>query len=105
MKKCPLLNKKCIESECMFWCHLIGTNPQTGSPLDEFNCAISWLPLLLIENANTVRHTQAAIEDFRNKSSIFQDMFMGAVNQAKQLQEDKKKQLPKADFIDVSDES
>ena len=44
-----------------------GTNPQTGAEIDEWDCSIKWLPMLLIENANQVRQGAAATESFRNE--------------------------------------
>jgi hypothetical protein len=35
--------------------------------VDEWGCAVAWLPLLLIENASQSRQTGAAVESFRNE--------------------------------------
>ena len=51
----------------MFWTHVRGTHPQTGQELDEYDCAIRWLPVLLIENAKETRQGAAAVESFRNQ--------------------------------------
>lgn len=66
-KKCPLLNKKCIQHRCQWFTQLQGTSPQTGQPIDEWGCAIAWLPTLLIEGSKETRQTAAAIESFRNE--------------------------------------
>lgn len=66
-KKCPLVKGKCWEHKCMFYTQLIGSNPNTGQPTNEFGCAISWLPILLIEGAQQTRQAGAAIESFRNE--------------------------------------
>ncbi len=63
---CPLLDKECIQFKCAFWTQLRGKNPQTGSEIDEWACAVAWLPILLIENAKEVRQGAAATESFRN---------------------------------------
>lgn len=63
---CPLLKEECIQFKCVFWTQLRGTHPQTGQEIDEYNCAIAWLPMLLIENAKEVRQGAAATESFRN---------------------------------------
>jgi hypothetical protein len=65
---CPLLDKECIQFKCAFWTQLRGTHPQTGAEVDEYGCAIAWLPLLLIENAKEVRQGAAATESFRNEA-------------------------------------
>lgn len=66
-KFCPLVGGDCKQFECMFWTQLRGKHPQTGEPLDEWDCAVKWLPLLLIEGAQETRQTAAAIESFRNE--------------------------------------
>lgn len=67
-KFCPLIKADCIGHACKFYIHLMGQNPQTGALEDKFDCAISWLPMLLVENASQTRKNSAAIEDFRNKA-------------------------------------
>jgi len=66
-KTCPILNKPCIQHQCQWFIKLLGNNPQTGHPIDEFGCAVAWLPILLIENSQQSRQTGAAVESFRNE--------------------------------------
>ena len=63
---CPLLDKECIQFKCVFWTQLRGMHPQTGQEIDEWSCAIAWLPMLLIENAKEIKQGAAATESFRN---------------------------------------
>lgn len=67
-QNCPLyrrdMSKVC--HKCNWWTHLRGTNPNSGQPVDEWGCAIAWLPMLLVENAQQARQAGAAIETFRN---------------------------------------
>lgn len=44
-----------------------GSNPNTGAEIDEYGCAIAWLPMLLIEGSQQQRQTGAAVESFRNE--------------------------------------
>ena len=44
----------------------IGGEPQTGKEIDEWDCAVKWMPMLLIENSQQQRQTGAAVESFRN---------------------------------------
>jgi hypothetical protein len=69
---CPLIKSKCIEGKCAWWTHLLGTSPQTAQPVDQWGCAVQWLPMLLIENAKEVRQGAAATESFRNEVVKFQ---------------------------------
>ena len=66
-KMCPMLGKKCIEHKCAFFSHLLGNNPQTSKAIDQWDCSIAWIPILLIENAQQSRQAGAAIESFRNE--------------------------------------
>ena len=65
---CPLIGKDCIGLECSWYTQIRGTNPNTGQPVDEWGCAVTWLPFLLIENSQMQRQTGAAVETFRNES-------------------------------------
>jgi len=62
MKRCPLIGKKCIQHDCEFWIHLVGMNPQTGQPTDEFGCTYRWIPILLTENASQIRRSTASAD-------------------------------------------
>jgi|TARA_S200002703_G_scaffold71818_1_gene62262 hypothetical protein len=65
---CPLNNfKPCKKFDCNWFIQVRGTNPQTGKEQDEYGCAISYLPLLMIENSQQTRQTGSAIESFRNE--------------------------------------
>jgi hypothetical protein len=64
---CPLIKDNCKGIECSWFTQVRGTNPQTGQPVDEWGCAIVWMPILLIENSQQQRQTGAAVESFRNE--------------------------------------
>lgn len=67
-KECPYrfgLPKKdrgCIEHRCQFFTNLVGTHPNTGEQVNEWGCAIAWLPVLLVENASKIRQATASID-------------------------------------------
>ncbi len=63
---CPLVNGPCKKFECKWWIQVRGIHPQTGQEVDEWDCTISFLPMLLIENSQQQRQTGAAVENFRN---------------------------------------
>ena len=65
---CPFINKTCRGIDCTLYSQILGTHPQTGVQIDEWDCSINWLPVLLIEAAKEGRHTAAAVESFRNES-------------------------------------
>ena len=65
---CPLDNfNHCRQTDCAWFTQLRGNNPNTGEPIDEWGCAIAWIPVLLIENSQQQRQTGAAVESFRNE--------------------------------------
>jgi hypothetical protein len=70
---CPLLQKACIEHKCAWYTRLAGTNKNTGQQIDDYACAVAWLPVLIIESANEQRQTGAAIESLRNENVKGQD--------------------------------
>lgn len=53
---------------CAWYTKLAGTNPNTGESMDENGCAMSWMPMLMIENSMQQRSTSAAVESFRNET-------------------------------------
>lgn len=69
---CPLGSecetiKDGVKTLCPWYTKLLGKNPQTEQPVDEWACAIAWLPMLMIENSQMQRQTGAAVESFRNE--------------------------------------
>ena len=64
---CPLLKKDCIQTKCAWFTQLRGITPNTGKEIDEWGCAIAWMPVLMIENSQQQRQTGAAVESFRNE--------------------------------------
>lgn len=84
---CPLIKDECIQFKCAFWTHLRGADPQTGQEIDEYDCAIRWLPVLLIEGAKETKQGAAAIESFRNEMVRGQKEYTTVVKQSiEQLQ-------------------
>jgi hypothetical protein len=78
---CPLLNQDCIELRCSWFAQVRGTNPNTGEPVDEWQCVVNLIPALLIENSQQQRSTAAAVESFRNESVSRSDVTNALVHQ------------------------
>lgn len=66
-KFCPLLQKECIGLECNWMTLVRGMNPNTGEQVDDWECAVKWIPTLIIEAAQQSRQAGAAVESFRNE--------------------------------------
>ena len=83
---CPLNNfESCKMFECAWFVQMRGTDPNSGSEVDEHSCAVSWLPMLLVENALHTRHTSSAVESFRNEmvkaNEASQEILKETINQ------------------------
>ncbi len=85
---CPLMNSMCIDGwtdtmvkkgvfgkksgpdpRCRFWIKLSGKHPQEDKMIDEFDCAVAWLPTLLVEQCRLENSTGAAVESLRNRTA------------------------------------
>jgi hypothetical protein len=64
---CPLLDKECIGLQCSWFTKVQGFDTNTGKQVEDYQCAIAWMPMLLIENSGQQRQTGAAVESFRNE--------------------------------------
>jgi len=65
---CPLDGfKPCRELKCAWFIKVAGTNPNTGKDVEDWGCAMAWMPVLMIENSQQQRSTGAAVESFRNE--------------------------------------
>lgn len=70
MKKiiCPLLRKPCVEDQCAWWVTVRGYDTNTGKEVDNKQCVVSTMPMLLIENSAQQRSTASAVESMRNET-------------------------------------
>ena len=64
---CQLIKKDCVGLTCAWYTRVQGYDMNSGNQVDNYECAISWLPMLLIENSGQQRQTGAAVESFRNE--------------------------------------
>ena len=55
----------------------------TGEEVDDWRCAMNWLPMLLIENSGMQRATSVAVESFRNEmvkaNEVNQQVLLAAI--------------------------
>jgi hypothetical protein len=77
---CPLGNecetvkgKKIMR--CAWYTKIVGLDSNTGKEVDDWACAMSWLPMLQVEMSNTNRGQTAALESFRNEAAKGQEEF------------------------------
>lgn len=82
---CPLHNfEPCKQLDCAWFLKIRGSNPNTGEDVDDWGCAIAWMPVLMIENSQQQRQTGAAVESFRNEmvksNEVSQQILISASN-------------------------
>lgn len=78
---CPL-HKKPVSKvchNCEWYTYLRGQSP-TGGDVDEWSCALAFLPLLIVESAQMSRQTAAAVESFRNQMHSDNQAMLDAAN-------------------------
>ena len=52
----------------MWYTKVVGLDANTGKEIDDWSCAITWMPTLQIEMSATNRGQTAALESFRNET-------------------------------------
>ena len=82
---CPLLQKECIGLQCAWITQIRGMDPQTGEDVDEWDCAIKWLPFLMIENTKKNIESGAAVESFRNEMVKANETNINVLSSAAQM--------------------
>ena len=81
---CPFLNKPCLKHGCVMWTHVAGMNPQTGQPMDHWDCTFKIMPLLMVDQVRHLNGVQAATESNRNETVKTGHNIMTAVMLAQQ---------------------
>ena len=76
---CPLIQGDCKKLECVWFTRVAGKDPNTGKQVDEYGCAVAWMPTLLIENAQQSRQAGAAVQSFRNEVSSNGGALLGMI--------------------------
>lgn len=95
MKKCPLLHKDCIQDKCMWWTSMEMRKLPDPQVFIEHNCAISWLPKIMVEGNRLTQGVGQAVESRGNeaikKHDITNQIFAGMAQMA--LDRSEKKEL------------
>ena len=65
---CPLNGfEPCKLWDCSWFIEVKGKHPQTGTDMNEWGCAMAWMPVMMIENSRQQHSTASAVESFRNE--------------------------------------
>lgn len=70
---------------CAWYIKMQGSNPQTNEPIEEWRCAMSWMPILAIENNGTLNATNAVLQSMRNENTKRQDIALEVMSNAKTI--------------------
>ena len=85
---CPLIKEDCIGLQCAWFTKVAGYDTNTGKEVEEWQCAVAWMPLLMVENSGQQRQTGAAVESFRNEMAKAQqashELFATAISTSNQ---------------------
>ena len=68
----------------MWYTKVVGYDSNTGETVDDWSCAISWMPTLQLEMSATNRGQSQAIESFRNETVKGQKEFNKLIKQSQQ---------------------
>jgi hypothetical protein len=78
---CPLNNKICTnginesspkhpitkqKTQCRWWQHLAGKDPQSEKTFDMWDCSIPWIPITTLETSQMARQAGAGIDKLSN---------------------------------------
>ena len=81
---CPIFKSECIGLDCAWFVKVEGYDINSGKRVDEWNCTVALIPMLLIENSGMQRQTGAAVESFRNEmvkaTEASQQLFIAAAS-------------------------
>ena len=88
---CPILKEECVGLKCAWFTKVEGYDINSGKQIDEWNCAMTFIPMLLIENSGMSRQTGAAVESFRNEmvksNDTMHQIFLNAASKAGRIAE------------------
>jgi hypothetical protein len=89
---CPLNGKLCKEGirsdfdsstkPCRWWTHVAGKDPQSEKVIDHYDCAMAWVPVVVLESSQMTRHMTATTQEFRNETNENMKGFAGAMAKA-----------------------
>lgn len=81
---CPIFKSECIGLDCAWFVKVEGYDINSGKRVDEWNCTVALIPMLMIENSGMQRQTGAAVESFRNEmvkaTEVSQQLFIAATS-------------------------
>jgi hypothetical protein len=91
---CPLGStceevKDGVIKRCAWYTKMVGLDPNTGKEVDDWACAMAWMPMLQVEMSKTNRGQTEALESLRNETVKGQAEFNDIVTKRSNLLGDK----------------
>lgn len=53
--------------QCRWWTHLLGKDPQSKKEVDQWDCAVAWLPITTTETAQMANQAGASMDKVANQ--------------------------------------
>ena len=75
---------------CAWYTKIVGKNPQSDEQIEDWACAMAWLPMLQVEMSQTNRGQTHDLESFRNETVKGQATFNSLVEKRNNLLEGNK---------------
>lgn len=75
-------NEKGNKKQCRWWTHVAGKDPQSEKVIDHYDCAMAWVPVVILEASQMTRHMTATTQEFRNETNENMKGFAGAMAKA-----------------------
>jgi hypothetical protein len=99
---CPILSVgqpdmvPCVEHRCRWFQKIEGTNPQTGEPVEPWDCAVPMLFVAVLENAKQQRDTRKAVAEMHQTVKDGNTGLLTGLQRALKLRESTQRPAPAA---------
>ena len=64
---CPIIKDECMGRKCKLYIKMLGKHPQTGNPIDHWDCTLNWITIIGTENNQKINELGASIDSMRNE--------------------------------------
>lgn len=78
---CEELVGKTIK-RCAWYTKIVGTDPSSEKEIEDWACAMSWMPILQVEMSKTNRESTASLDSLRNETVKGQEEFNKTIRDA-----------------------
>lgn len=86
--KCEYVGEDKKLHRCLWYTMLMGKDPQSEKTIEEWRCALVWLPIVQLENSQMTMGVKESVTSFRNEVVKGNNQFLSALGAAKRLEND-----------------